>query len=60
MIGVIKGAMIMAPMIAGALFASSPKVAMLVANASRKKKLIVGNDAAFISVAICSRGIAVS
>jgi len=44
----------MAPMIAGALLASRPKVAMAQDNASRAKKLIVGNDAAFISVAICS------
>jgi len=58
MIGVIKGATIMAPMIAGALLASSPKVAMAVANANRTKKLTVGNDAAFISVAIWSGGIA--
>ena len=41
-------------MIAGALLASRPKVAMAQDNASRAKKLIVGNDAAFISAAICS------
>ena len=41
-------------MIAGALLASRPKVAMAQDNASRVKKLIVGNDAAFISVAIRS------
>jgi hypothetical protein len=50
----IIGAMIIAPLIAGALFAISPNVAMAVDNASRKKKLIVGIDAAFISVANCS------
>jgi hypothetical protein len=49
--------MIMAPMIAGALLASSPKVAMALDNASSEKKLMVGIDAAFISMAICSGAI---
>ena len=54
--GVISGAMIMAPMIAGALLARRPNVAMALDNSSRKKKLIEGRDAAFMAVATSSAG----
>lgn len=54
MIGVISGAMIMAPMTAGALLARSPNVAMALDSTSRKKKLVEGKDAAFMVVAISS------
>ena len=56
MIGLINGAMIMAPIIAGALFASNPKAAMAPDKVRRKKKLTVGIEAAFIFIAICSAG----
>ena len=54
MMGVISGAMIMAPIIAGALLARSPNVAMALDSTSRKKKLIEGMDAAFMVVATSS------
>ena len=54
LIGVINGATIMAPMIAGALFANKPSPAMAFDSPSRKKKLSVGIDAAFIAVAVSS------
>ena len=54
MMGVISGAMIMAPMIAGALLARSPNVAMALDSTSRKKKLTEGMDAAFMTVATSS------
>ena len=42
-----------APMIAGALLARSPKVAMAVERPSRKKKLTEGSDASAISTLSC-------
>jgi hypothetical protein len=56
MMGVINGAMIMAPMIAGALLAKSPKVAIAADKASRKKKLADGTDAAVRSLSTASAG----
>jgi hypothetical protein len=44
-IGDISGAMIMAPIIDGALFTMRPPVAMLAASASMKKKVKVGTEA---------------
>ena len=51
MTGVISGAMIMAPMIAGALLARNPNVAIALDSTRRKKKLFEGMDAAFMEVA---------
>ena len=45
MMGIINGAMIMAPIIAGALFAMRPNVEIAAASPNMKKKLKEGIDA---------------